>query len=478
MARVAFIQLDYLPLLGVGILVNVLRGAGHTAETIFARDRHFVEQYRQLNPTVAALSLTSGKVKDGLAVAAWVKNKHSDVKVLLGGPHPTVMPEIAKEPAVDFVIRGEGETALTALAAALDENRSFSTTVPNLVWKNEKGELRYEPMAPPVADLDDLPFPDWSGYFAKPACARFYRRGFTSITSRGCANRCTYCTNRFMLELYQAQRYIRRRSVGSVMAEIEEAKRRYHVRSARYEDDNFALDPDFLRSFTEASEKGQGVPFSCNATAVLITEEVGELLRRAGCYQVSIGLECGDPAMRREVLGRNIDDRSIFSAVEILKRQGIMVQTYNLFGLPGETLEQAMATWRMNRRLRPSFAWCSIYQPYPGTELYRRLAESGRLPQGDMAFPASYFQKSVFSGPEIAKISALQKLTQLFLWARVPESIVRRLIHIGDNRLYTLLFWMTYFIGQVRTKKLSLIGSLLFTPINRPQKQMMFLSDC
>lgn len=472
MINVAFILFDYSPSLGVGILAGLLRRAGHKTEIFFALDRDFSKKIDRFDPDLVGFSLSSGLVGKGLALASWSKARFPETKVVFGGPHPTFRTELVKEKNVDFLVRGEGEESILSLAEAIGDGRDTYEGLPNLVWMDAKGTIHEETLAAPVADLDSLPFPDWSCYFAKRWLAPYYRTGFTAMIGRGCTGNCSFCQSPLLRKSYPGRSLIRRRSVENVLDEIEKAKRDYKIVNVRYEDDDFVLDVDYLREFAEQSKKGKGVRFTCQTSARQVTDSVAAILESAGCYQVSIGLESGDPYIRRKLMNKPDKDSDILEASRLLKRRGIFVQTYNIFGFPGETVESALATWRLNREVRASFTWCSLFQAYPGTSIHQQLVAMGHIDEKEWRFPESYFVWNERDYPEYRQIVAVQQLTQMALWLRLPEKALRLLVRVGANPIYQFVFWLTFITNQVRTKKLSVIGTLIFSFYNRPGRRV------
>ena len=468
--RIAFVLVDYLSAIGVGLLSNLARRHGHQSVTLFAGDRHFPQQLERFSPDLVAFSMTSGQVQPILNTAAWIKQHWPGMPVVVGGPHPTFVPEIAAEPAVDFAIRGEGEVALLELGKALEAGRREFHNIPNLIWQGDDGRLHMEPLAEPITDLDSLPHPDWDPYFAIPALAGFYRSAYTMIAGRGCPYSCSYCHNKQLSELYEGHSLIRRRSAEAILDEIRTVKRKYGVTRVRFEDDSFGLNKRHLLEFAEANAH-DGLPFSVSTIAGAITEKNAELLAKAGCFLVSIGVESGDPELRRRVLNKHVTNEEIMQSVRALHQHGISVISLNMLASPGETLNGAMLTYRLNKQIKPDFAWSSIFQPYPGTALYDELAAAGRLPDQMLRYPENFFAKSIMKEADTRKIVALQALMAIVVRLRAPESLVRLLILPGENPLYRLLFYLSFFFGQVRTKRFPLIDAARFTWRNRPKRR-------
>jgi len=165
---------------------------------------------------VGISSLFTAYSEEALETARIVRSFHPTCKIVMGGHHPTEMPERVMEcEAVDYVIRGEGEVSLPALAKALKEGSGIEA-VPGLVRRLADGSIG----SPPPALMEN------PGDYPLPAVhllnQRFYRRGqrpgAVIVASRGCPLRCTYCS-------VGASSYLRyrRRTVESVLREIEQA---------------------------------------------------------------------------------------------------------------------------------------------------------------------------------------------------------------------------------------------------------------
>jgi len=196
--------------------------------------------------------------------------------------------------------------------------------------------------------------------------------------NRGCPYLCTYCFNHKYNELYRGKgEIIRYRSVDNVLAEIKDVRSKWPLKFIFFLSDNLILDRGWISEFAERYRVEIGLPFSCNVRANLVDEKVASDLKRAGCLSVIFGVESGDERLRNDVLKRQMSDETILRAGNLLRARGIRLYTQNILALPGESFSQALSTLRLNQRLRPAYAWASIFTPYPSSELTEYAIQNG-----------------------------------------------------------------------------------------------------
>jgi radical SAM superfamily enzyme YgiQ (UPF0313 family) len=150
----------------------------------------------------------------------------------------------------------------------------------------------------------------------------------------------------------------------------------------RFWDDIFGYDKNWLIDFSERFPKEIGLPFVCYTRLDIVTDEYCRLLKNAGCRAVVTAIECGNEQIRNHVLNRNMDDERIISAYRLFKEHGLRTWTYNMIGLPGETEKEIIETIELNQRVDTDLAECYIFQPYPGTTIYRYCLEKRLLDEG------------------------------------------------------------------------------------------------
>jgi radical SAM superfamily enzyme YgiQ (UPF0313 family) len=439
--RVLFVekQIDYEPL-GLLYLASVLRQAGHEVRLVVAADQDPVAVAREWQPGVVGYSVYTGSQTYYRDLNLRIKEA-IDVVSVFGGPHPTYFPEYISEPGVDAVCLGEGEGAMLDLVTAVGAGQPLSGIED--WWFKRNGHIERNPVRPLVNDLDKLPFPDRELLFDQDTFTR--QSGIKHfITSRGCPYDCTYCFNHALAEIYHGKgKRLRQMSVERVIEEVKGVRQRYPMQFVVFLDDLFIVYVEWMRELAAQFPREVGLPFFCNVRANLVTPEKVDLLRQAGCTSVGMGLETGNPALRNELLKRDLSDEQILEASRLIRGAGIQLLTTNMLGLPGGTLKNDLETLALNHACRPAYANAFLYQPYPRTELGEYAREEGYVEGSLDDIDPSAWERSVlrFSSPEEKRqIENLNKLFALAVEWPWLGGLVRRLIKLPPNPLFRLAY--------------------------------------
>ncbi len=367
--------------------------------------------------------------------AEHLRRRHPGIPTALGGPHASLMPEKCMGDGwFDVVCVGEGEYPTLELAAQLEEGRRPSG-IPNLLIRSD-GEVETNPTRPFLDDLDALPFPDreiWEEWVAQPA----YRPSV--LVGRGCPFDCTYCCNHALRRLAPG-RYVRYRSPGNIVEEIEDFVARYPEAVQFYlEVETFGQDLGWAFDLCEALRDmnrrlKRPLEFGSNLRVTPRTdfEPLFEAFAGANFRFINIGIESGSERIRREVLKRNYSNRDILRTVEAARSHGLEVGTYNLIGLPGETRRDFRETIRLNRECQPDWFLLAAFFPYPGSDLHRTAVEQGLLeglPDADLER-----RKPVLRLPGFSKRQIKRRLTW-FAWliyrGRKPTGAILYVTFLG-----------------------------------------------
>jgi anaerobic magnesium-protoporphyrin IX monomethyl ester cyclase len=448
--RVLFVekQIDYEPL-GLLYLSSALRQAGHEVRLSIASEQDPVAAARAWKPDVVGYSVYTGS--QAYYRDLNLRIKHAvDVVSVFGGPHPTYFPEFIEEPGVDAVCIGEGEGAMLDLAQALQRGQQL-TGIENWWFKRDGGEIERNPVRAAVDNLDAIAFPDRELLFEADEFTR--QSGIKHfITSRGCPYDCTYCFNHALAEVYRGKgKRLRQMSVDKVVEEVRWVQQRYSMQFVVFLDDLFIVYERWLEELAVKFPREVGLPFFCNVRANLVTPKKIDLLKQAGCVSVGMGLETGNPALRNQILKRNMSDAQIIEASTVIRGAGIELLTTNMLGLPGGTLANDFETLALNHACKPAYANAFLYQPYPRTEL-GDYARNGGFVEGVLDdIDPSAWERSVlrFSTPEEKRqIENLNKLFALAVQWPWMTGLVRRFIKLPPNHLFRLAYklWKGYAI--------------------------------
>jgi len=436
MAKVLFLQNMPFEYMGPMYLSAMLKAHGHQCRLyILSEHKDYLEKMNEYDPDLIAFSTMTGPHKWVLKTAAKIKEE-VEKPIILGGPHPTFFPEIIQEPCVDMVCVGEGEYTLLELADKLDAGEDISN-IQNL-WVKKNGQIVQNDLRPLVEDLDELPFPDRTLYDDCKLLRSVPAMKF--LTGRGCPYRCTFCFNHKFNELYKGLgRRFRKRNIDSLIREINETADRYALKLVRFPDDTFTGDRRWLLDFLQRYKDGINLPYTGLARANEMDEEVVRMLKTSGCLNVYFGVETGKEKMRNEILKKNLTNEQIINAARLLRKHKVKFGTYNMFGLPHETLSMAYETIDFNRKLKPDYTINNVFQPYPKTEIAGYAAEHGLLnPNTD--YLDTMNEGSILHGEEIDRLVNLCRFAAMGVRYPLLLPLIKVLIRFPPNRLFKMVF--------------------------------------
>ena len=335
---------------------------------------HFGKSFDEIEPEVAALkpdivgisSLFTPYFREALEVAARVK-KQTGATVVMGGSHASAAPEsLLSSPNVDYVIRGEGEKPLVEFLRRI-ENRTAVKDTPNLAYKRN-GEFIYNPIEDNFP-IDELPIPDLSDF--APATYTLAGKPMTfMISSRSCPHKCSFCS----VHTTFGTDY-RRRSLENVLEEIV-LRHRQGYRVIDFEDDNLTF---YKQTFKELCRRliarfpDREMEFvAMNGISYLsLDDELLELMYQAGFSHLNLALVSSDKTVR-ETTKRPHTLEAYVKVVGKAQQLGFKIVSYQILGLPNETLDSMIQTLAFNARL-PVLLGASPFYRTPNAPIARGL---------------------------------------------------------------------------------------------------------
>ncbi len=304
-----------------------------------------------------------------------VREACPDVTIIAGGPHVTLLPESVLEemPHVDYILRGEAEYTMRDFVTLLEEGANIEEIkkIPGIGFRQE-GQFYISPEKPKIENLDDLPFP---AYDLLPLDCYFEtgteRRVITVMSSRGCPNNCIFCSD----PVIYGHKF-RYRSPKNVVDEMEVLSNKYGIRHIVFYDSSFDIIPKRVENIChEIINRGlEYLTWRVRIRANLMTYSLLSLMKKAGCVEISVGVEGGTQKLL-DIAKKGLDANSVASIFNMAKELGIWIVGYFMFGLPGETHQDAYDTIELAKKLDPDWALFSIATPLPGTKFYEMVKD-------------------------------------------------------------------------------------------------------
>lgn len=436
--KIYFLQEFVYEYFGPMSISAVLKKHGHNVEMIVPdEEKGWLDKIGDAE--LIAFSCMTSTHKWALKTAKEIKKRYDTTPTIFGGVHPTVFTEIINESPVDYLALGESDYTFLELVEKLETGED--TTTIKGIWTKKDGQIFKNEIEHLQENLNLLPFPDRELYYSK---YKFLRNMPTKrfMTSRGCPFQCAFCFNHVYLQLYRGKgRWIRKRSVDNLIQEIKEVKEKYGLKTVRFSDDTFAMDGGWLKEFLIKYKKEINLPFTFLFIAGELNEELAQLAKEAGCSSVYFGIESGNEDIRMKVLKKPIKNQAIIETGRILRKHKIKFGTYNMVGLPTETVEDALSTIRLNAKIKANFPTCSIIQPYPGTKIFDYCVENGLIEEGYTPDEiTTMYEKSVLKLKDKDQIENIHRL--FFLGCKFPSTIplIKHLIKLPPNPLFKLIF--------------------------------------
>lgn len=283
-------------------------------------------------PHLAGFSTVTGTFHTVSALAEMIKAQSPETTIVAGGPHITVLPE-EPMPGVDVKIVGEGEISLLEYIEKILLGGE-ETEVSGCLRLKEGRVIAGGAPRPPIEDLDRLPIPardllPADGYFHTypyPGVHRFT----TLFTSRGCPFHCRFCGNE---RLWGSR--MRLHSLARVRAEIAAVvAKRYNL--IFFDDDTFTADRGRVSAICEhLREAHPRLRWICHARADTLDGELTKAMKSAGCVEVQLGIEAGDPEVLRNT-DKGLTIEQIRAAFAHLHAAQLNSWATVIFGNPGE----------------------------------------------------------------------------------------------------------------------------------------------
>ncbi|MCB4790691.1 MAG: B12-binding domain-containing radical SAM protein [Elusimicrobia bacterium] len=331
-------------------------------------------------PHIVGITSPTPAYEQVLKICRIVKSIDQKTNVILGGPHPTSLPEeTLSHDDVDFVVIGEGELTVIELLDSIESGSKDYSNIDGIAYRGENSNVVFTKERKFIEDLDILPFParqllPIEAYYLPPTKKVGSGKATNMITGRGCPYNCGFC-----LSECTWKREYRSRSIENVVAEIEECITKYGLNEFSFHDELFTGNKKRLLALCEEIIKHDlKISWVCQSRVDHVDKEILDMIKKSGCKKISYGFESGSQIILNKMNKRaNLDQARI--AVKITKEAGLKIVGGFMLGYIGETVETIKETIAFAKELDLDTAAFFIAIPYPGTDFYNEAKTLGFL---------------------------------------------------------------------------------------------------
>jgi radical SAM superfamily enzyme YgiQ (UPF0313 family) len=387
---------NIMPPLGLASIAAYLDRAGLNSRILdcYAHpdaDSRLRELLRHERPGMIGFSCTTASFHDGVRLAQLAKEELPRIRTVFGGAHVSALQEKILEfsPLIDYAVIGEGEQTLLELAQL---HGAEPCHVKGVVWRDSAGSLVNNGYRNDALVLDDLPFPAYEKLAGYPNAYKlpifnYPKAPNTScISSRGCPYCCSYCDRSVF------QRSFRYNSAAYLYQHVKYLKERFGIRHINFYDDQFTFHRGRIEEFCRMMiDRPLGVTFNCAARAEHIDHELLRLMKAAGCWMVSLGIESGDEKLLVQHR-QNVDLDLLAETIRTIKSCGIRTKGLLMMGLPGESVESIRRSMEYVFSLPIDDFNLAKFTPFPGSPIYEQIHKLGQFDEDWQKMDCMHFQ--------------------------------------------------------------------------------------
>ncbi|HNV23968.1 MAG TPA: radical SAM protein [Candidatus Omnitrophota bacterium] len=287
---------------------------------------------------------------------------------------------LEKNPAIDFVVMGEGEITFSELMDALNKKKTDFSTIAGLASRKD-GKVVFGPVRESIKNLDMLPLPAYDLFPMEKYVGHTYWKPFVEIvTSRGCTHGCTFCYewsehDPRALDQFRSWRC---KSAKRVIEEVELLEK-LGTRVMVIQEDNFNLKADRVREFChEKIKRGlkmKWVSLGCASDWVRLEKDI-PLMKEAGMFMAVFGIEvASDDELRK--LDKGITVQQIYKTIEILRKNDIAIVGDIMIGFDYDTEKIIKDRFAFADEVDPDVMWVGYLTPPPGSPIWQDVIKKG-----------------------------------------------------------------------------------------------------
>jgi radical SAM superfamily enzyme YgiQ (UPF0313 family) len=339
-----------------------------------ALSRHLLDN----RPNVVGITSYTPTITDAFETAKLVRRTLPDSTIVLGGPHCSYFPSetLTECSTADYVIVREGEHTMLELVRMLDSGRHKEDDILGLVHRKDGQIVVNAPR--PFLDVNSLPPPAYhlfplDKYTLQPT---IYKRlpTFTTLVSRGCPYSCSFCHGFEVLG-----RKVRYREVENALEELNLLIKDFGAKGFMFYDSTFTCNQPWVVRFCEEILRNKlDFTWMCMSRTDSVSEDLLALMRRAGCWGISFGVESANQRSL-DLLKKGTTVEQNCEAIRLAKKVGLYVTSTYMIGLPGEDEKDVLNTVEFAKANPTHIAHFFWPLPYPKTLFFEQCKADGGI---------------------------------------------------------------------------------------------------
>ena len=348
-----------------------------------------VEKFTNSDFDLIGLTVLSPVYYEVVSLVEKIRKNSPQTPVIVGGPYvTTIMEDIFDGLDINYAVYGEGEITFSEFIYFLKKERSIDI-INGIIYKNEENVIVKNPSRKQIKKLDSIPFPAYDLFKMN----KYPMHRIT--TTRGCPFKCVFCNSSSIWDWKW-----RKRSVENIVEEIQYLLKNYGKKVFFLNDNTFNVDLERIELFCNTLiEKKIKILWSTPVKVEIITQEVAILMKKAGCYNVGIGIESANNEILKNIR-KNTTIEEIDKGISIFKKAGIEVLGQFVIGSPGETLETVKQSIDYAKKSKLDFIMFYSILPFKGTEQWDYVIKNGNFPIRKIHKFHSISPRIVFETPE------------------------------------------------------------------------------
>jgi anaerobic magnesium-protoporphyrin IX monomethyl ester cyclase len=348
-----------------------------------------IRKIKESSPDMVGLSTMSIEyAKSSHKLAARIKKEMPKITIVMGGAYPTLLPELAiKDENIDYIVLSEGEVRFPKLIDSLNKGLDIAKMEGIAFRKNNKPIINMHTEY--QTDLNKIPFPaydlvNFEDYSKSNNQYSLYNNPrylpyAVTISSRGCPFKCVFCSSKNI-----SGRKFRWRSAENVLKEIDWLVKEYGIKELIFLDDNLLVKRKRIETILNGLiDRNYDLHWKAiNVPTFALDDNLLRLMKKSGCYQVSLPIESGNSHVLKNIIHKPLDLDKAREVIKLAKKYEFEIICCFVIGFPGETWDQILESVNLGDELNVDWVVFNIATPLPKTELYEIAKEKGYLELG------------------------------------------------------------------------------------------------